>query len=78
MYRGGGGGESTSRDARFQAKAWIQALAIYFQAICLSFSLQIEQFEIVFRPTHVFILATLYIHGNKFEEMGEYTVELAK
>ena len=25
------------RDASFQAKAWIQALAIYFQAICFSF-----------------------------------------
>ena len=29
--------ERQSRDASFQAKAWIQALAIYFQAICFSF-----------------------------------------
>ena len=30
-------GNINLRDARFQAKAWIQALAIYFQAICFSF-----------------------------------------
>ena len=29
--------EVRDRDASFQAKAWIQALAIYFQAICFSF-----------------------------------------
>ena len=26
-----------SRDASFQAEAWIQALAIYFQAVCFIF-----------------------------------------
>ena len=37
-------GKTVFRDASFQAKAWIQALAIYFQAICFIFCVQIENF----------------------------------
>ena len=44
------------RNASFQAKAWIQALAIYFQAICFSvFFVQIDFFLDSFQAHSCFL-----------------------